>query len=515
MTKYQIKDKRIMLILLSICFLPFIASCASQALKQVDIKREIKIPEEFKETKAEAPSLLKVPDFIPATEDITPLKTRIVNITARNTPLRDILHVIAEAASLNVVMEKGVDPETPVNITLKNVTAEDALKTIFSSVDYFYVFKENMLYVKAADTRIFELGHPALEQKYSIDVGGDMLAGATSTSSSSGSSGGGGAGTGVKGSITQTVKSDDTAFKFWEAIEKSMSTILGTKESATSMQQTFSVNRLTGSIIVTASKRDLERVEQYINNLRMIIGRQVLVEAKIIEVQLNDNFKLGIDWSYITGDVNISTKNFASVVPAAGPLFKIAVTDHRFAPVLQALQTQGEVRILSNPRINIMNGQTALLSVGRNTSFISKVESTTTGGITPITTYSVQTSSILSGILIGIVPYINERGEISLTIAPIISKLIELAEKNVGAVGNQTQISLPIVDLKELSTTVKVMNGQTIIIGGLIEKQESVQDDQVPFLGNIPVLGYFFKSRNKQDTKNELVVLLQPFLVGK
>ncbi|MCX5810970.1 MAG: pilus (MSHA type) biogenesis protein MshL [Proteobacteria bacterium] len=488
----------------------FIASCASQPQTKIDIKREIKIPEEFKGTKAEAPSPLKIPDFMPATEDVTPLKTRIVNITARNTPLRDVLHVIAEAASLNVVMEKGVDPETPVNITLKNVTAEHALRTIFGSVDFFYVFKENMLYVRATDTRIFELGHPALEQKYSIDVGGDMLAGATSSASGGGSSGGGG--TGVKGSITQTVKSDDTAFKFWEAIEKSISTILGTKESATSTQQTFSLNRLAGSIIVTASKKDLDRVEQYINNLRMIIGRQVLVEAKIIEVQLNDNFKLGIDWSYITSDVDITTKNFASIVPATGPLLKIAVTDHRFAPVLQALQQQGEVRILSNPRINIMNGQTALLSVGRNTSFISKVETTTTGGIAPVTTYSVQTSSILSGILIGIVPYINERGEITLTVTPIISKLQDLKEKSVGT---SIQISLPIVDLKELSTTVKVMNGQTIIIGGLIEKQESVQDDQVPFLGNIPLLGYFFKSRNKQDTKNELVVLLQPFLVGK
>jgi MSHA type pilus biogenesis protein MshL len=513
MVKRQIRYWDIILILLLIIILPFFVSCsASQHQTRVDIKREIKIPEEFKETKIEKPSSLKIPDFVPAAEDITPLKTRIVNISARNTPLRDVLHVIAEATSLNIVMDKGVDPETPVNITLKNVTAENALKTIFNSVDYFYVFKENMLFVKAVDTRMFELGHPALEQKYSIDLGGDMLAGATS--SGGGSSGGGGA-TGVKGSITQAIKSDDTAFKFWETIEKSISNILGSKESGTSVQQSFTVNRLAGSIILTATKNNIDKVEMYINNLRTIIGRQVLVEAKIVEVQLNDNFKLGIDWNYITSDVNLITTNFASVVPATGPLMRIAVTDHRFAPVLQALETQGEVRLLSNPRINIMNGQTALLSVGRNTSFISKVDSTTTGGITPITTYSVQTSSILSGILIGIVPYINEHGEISLTVAPIISKLIELKDKNVGGVGNQTQISLPTVDLKEMSTTVKVTNGQTIIIGGLIEKLESVQDDQVPFLGNIPLMGYFFKSRNKQDAKNELVVLIQPFLVGK
>jgi MSHA type pilus biogenesis protein MshL len=236
------------------------------------------------------------------------------------------------------------------------------------------------------------------------------------------------------------------------------------------------------------------------------------VEAKIIEVQLNNNFKFGIDWSYVTSDVNLNTQNFASVVPAAGPLVRIAVTDTRFAPILQALETQGEVRTLSNPRVSIMNGQTALLSVGRNTSFISRIDTTTIGGISPVTTFSVQTSSILSGILVGIVPYINENGEISLTVTPIISSLVQLTEKNVGGA---VQISLPTVDLRELSTTVKVLDGQTIVIGGLIQKTENLQDNQVPFLGNIPLLGNFFKSRDKQDVRTELVVLLQPFLVSK
>jgi MSHA type pilus biogenesis protein MshL len=509
MIKGVVRNEKTLLVLLCIALSPLLGSCASQRQTKVTIPREVKIPEEFRTTKSAAPPALKTPDFVPAGEDATPLKTRIVNIAARNTPLREVLHVVAEATSLNLVMESDVDPETPVNITLKNVTAEYALKTIFNSIDYFYTLKDNMLFIKALDTRIFELGRPALEQKYSIDVGGDMLAGATSTTGG----GGGGTGVGVKGSITQGTKSDDAAFKFWEAVEKFLSNNLEAREGASTVKKSFTVNRLAGSIIVTASKKDLERVESYLNNLKAIIGRQVLVEAKIIEVQLNDNFKLGIDWSYITSDMNLSTSNFASVVPSAGPLVRIAVTDTRFAPILQALETQGEVRTLSNPRVGIMNGHTALLSVGTNTSFISKIDSTTIGGITPVTTFSVQTSSILSGILVGIVPYINENGEISLTVTPIISNLVDLKEKNVGS--NQIQISLPTVDLRELSTTVKVLDGQTIIIGGLIQKTENLQDNQVPFMGNIPLLGYFFKSRNKQDTRSELVVLLQPFLVNK
>ena len=507
MIKSAIKNKMTLSVLLCIALSLFLGSCASQRQTKVDIPRSVKIPEEFRETKSAAPPALKTPDFVPAAEDATPLKTRIVNIAARNTPLREVLHVIAEATSLNLVMESDVDPEIPVNITLKNVTAENALRTIFNSVDYFYILRDNTLFVKALDTRMFELGRPALEQKYSIDVGGDMLVGATSAMT------GGGGGAGVKGSITQGTKSDDAAFKFWEAIEKSVASILGAREGTSPTQRSFTVNRLTGSIIVTASKKDLERIENYLNNVKAIVGRQVLVEAKIIEVQLNDNFKLGIDWSYVTSDMNLSTSNFTSVVPSSGPLVKIAVTDTRFAPVLQALETQGEVRTLSNPRVSIMNGHTALLSAGRNQSFISKIDTTTIGGVTPVTTFTVQTSSILSGILVGIVPFINENGEISLTVTPIISNLVKLEEKNVGS--NQIQISVPTVDLRELSTTVKVLDGQTIIIGGLIQKTESLQDNQVPFLGNIPLLKYFFKSRDKQDARSELVVLLQPFLVSR
>ncbi|MDI6729655.1 MAG: hypothetical protein QMD44_12135, partial [Thermodesulfovibrionales bacterium] len=279
------------------CLLPiafFIISCSS-----TDIKREIRIPEEVREIKPErpAPSEPKIPEFIPVTEDISPVKTRIVDIVARNTPLRDVLHVIAEATGLNLVMEKGVAAEAPITLTLKNVSAEDALNTIFTSVDYFYAVKDNMLIVKAVDTRIFELGHPAIVQTYNVDVGGDILGGATGALTAGGTTTGGT--TTIKGNITQTSKSDATAFNFWDAIEKSISSILGTTAAAApgqpaAVQQSFTINRLTGTIFVTASKRNIERVEQFLNTIKKVISRQVLVEAKIIEVQLSEGLRYGI-----------------------------------------------------------------------------------------------------------------------------------------------------------------------------------------------------------------------------
>jgi len=526
-----------------------LTSCASW-----DLKREVQIPKETREVKAEkpAPALPKAPEFVPAAEDISPIKTRIVDIVARQTPLRDVLHVIAEATSLNVVAERDVNMEMPVTLSLRNVTAENALNTIFASVDYFYSIKDNMLVIKAVDSRIFELGHPSVIQNYNVDLGGDILGGATTNlaSSSSGSSGSSSASSSsnVKGSITQNLKSDTAAFGFWDALDRTLAGILrvqppqqsaavGTQQPGTTQlplqqigmqgaaaSQSFVINRLTGTIFVTATKRNLEKVEHYLNTIKRVIGRQVLIEAKIIEVQLNDGLKFGIDWNFVknlnwsgVGTFNSSTTTFSSVVDSTSPSFNFSLAGSNFDALLKALQTQGEVRTLSNPRVNIMNGQTALLNVGRNVSFVSKVETTTTAGVsTPTTTYTVETNSVLSGIIIGMVPYINENGEISLTITPIVSDLVSLIDKTIGASGqNQIQISLPTVDLRQMSTTVRIKDNQLVVIGGLISKKESLEDSKVPVLGNLPLLGGLFTRREKLETRSELVIVLQPVLVSR
>jgi len=164
-----------------------------------------------------------------------------------------------------------------------------------------------------------------------------------------------------------------------------------------------------------------------------------------------------------------------------------------------------------------MNGQSALLTVGRNFGYISKVSSTTTttAGSAPTTTFNVETNSILSGMMLGIVPYINSDGEITLTITPIISDLVDLADTRIGGGDNADQVvmQIPTVDLRELSTTVKVRNGEIVVIGGLINTKSKKVDNKIPFLGDIPGLGLLFTRKNNEDSRTELVVLLQPFLV--
>ena len=486
----------------------------------MEIKREIQIPKEARESTGAgiiSATPVKTPDFVPVHEDISPLKTRIVDISARNTPLRDVLFIISEATGLNLVMDKEVFPELPVTLSLKNVTAEDALNRVCASADYFYTIKDNMLFIKATISRTYELGIPSVVQTYHTDLGGDMLGSAIA--------GTGGGGSTIKGNISQKSDTDKTAYNLWDAIEKSLEKIIGLPAGTTSSaQQTFVVNRLMGTITVTATKNNLEKIENYINTIKKVLNRQVLVEAKIIEVNLSDGLQFGINWNYVLNtregqSATFATKNFAEVVSTSTPNFSIATVASDFTSLLRAIQTQGETRILSNPRVSIMNGQTSILSVGQDTTFISNIQTTTTTSTPPVTTFTVTTSSLLSGIMIGIVPYISERGEISLNITPITSDLVKLDSQKLGTPDSSGNfpflIQLPTINLRQMSTTVKVNNGQIIIIGGLISKREEITDSQVPWLGDIPLLGYLFKSRTKSVTSSELVVLLQPTIISR
>lgn len=525
----------------------FLFSC-SYATNKVQLKREVQIPkmaEQAKPVPAIVAAEALLPDFSPASEDISPLKTRIVDISARNTPLRDVLLVIAESCGLNLIMEQGVDPEMKVTLSLRNISAEDALQSVFSSADYFYSIKENMLNVRAIETRMFEIGHPSVNKTFTVDTGGDIL------------------GSTVKGNISHKVEADTNAFKYWDGIDANLKTILGdsaavsasvavsAKSSSTSIsaeqppkgeagkqpmaetalplpaealsasasapQQYFSINRLSGTVIVTASRKKLEKVEQYLAAVKKVMNRQVLVEARIIEVELNDSLKYGVDWSFIDriGEVGVSiaSQNFTSSALGGLPITTASIKGNKFTALLTALEGQGEVRTLSNPRVSIMNGQTSLLSVGRNVKFLSEIKTTTNvqnGVLTTIV--DTKTDSVLSGVMIGIVPFINENGDIIMNITPIISDLVTQVERSFG----QNSITLPTVDLRELSTTVKVRDGEMVVIGGLISKKENMIDNKVPLLGDIPWLGtLLFTQKTKENSKRELVVILQPVIVSK
>ncbi len=466
------------------------------------------------------------PEFVPVSEAIVPVKTKLVNIVVRNSALGDVLHVVAEASALNLLIDRDVPLDQPITLSLKNVIAEDALKSIFATVDCFYTITGNLLRVESMGTRLFELGHPALVGNYSVDVGGDILGGAMV--SAAGATTGNAGSSNIKGAITSGNRGDSKAFDFWESLEKSLEGIIGKRDVTAPSQQSITINRITGTIMVTSTRKNIEKVERYLDNVKKILNRQVMIEARIIEVQLNDGLNFGIDWSFLKnvsglggtlnagfGALDIANSKFSDSTKAAANnnQFQVGVSRADFQALLTALKSQGDVKTLSNPRVNVMNGHASVLTVGRNTSYISQVTSSTSTGTTPITTFSVQTGSILSGMIIGIVPYITEFGEISINITPITSNLVSLVDKNIGSVGNQTTISIPTVDLREMTTTVTMKDGQIVILGGLISKQENATEEKVPVLGEIPYFGKLFTRIKNSASRSELVLMLRPHIL--
>lgn len=500
---------------------------------------------------------------------INPLELRRISINVRATPLKDVLYVISKDAGLNLILDKKVDPDIPITLILSNVTLQDALDSVIGSTDYFYKIERNMLKVSATDMRIFHLNILSVHQTYSTEIGGDILGGVTGQLAGGGGGGGSGSSSAdLKGNVFKREKSDDSTYKFWENIESALTSILGsTIQTTTRTQQTavqpqtgqtqtgqpqtgqtqtptqqvrnipnqpaneyFVINRLTGTIMVVATKRNMQKIEKYLENIKFVMNRQVLIEAKVIEVSLFESLRYGIDWRVISERVTKTipwyvtggTHDFIRAIPNNYPFSDINLTIttgsiRDLSIIIQALSEFGEVRTLSNPRVNIMNGQTSILTIGRNFSFISKAQSnvTTSGTNTPIITYTVETSNLLSGLMIGIVPYIDENGEISMTITPVISNLININERTYGSAGAQTLIQLPIVDLRELSTSVKVKDGEIIIIGGLIKKEENLSENKTPVFGDIPILGSLFKGQDKVNRNTELVILLQPRIISR
>ncbi len=461
-------------------------------------------------------------EFLPDAEDLLPLHNKMVSIELRDIPLREVLYSIAESAGLNLIIERGVNTELPLTLSVKNISAEDALQIILDAAGYFYRRKGNILFVKALDTIVFEFGQPAIVQNYSVEVGGDILGSAIEGAQSFSGQGGGGGSEGsgdqdIKGKVEQRITSDKKAFDFWESIEQAIKNILDISDSEQQVAQGddlrpfFNISRMTGTISVTANKDGLERVEQYLAFLKKALNRQVIIEARVMEVKLSEGLQYGFDWSWLASDsVTVQGNNFSSVLGDGSPNIQVNITRGDFSGVVRAIESQGKVKVLSNPRINIMNGQTALLSVGRSQSFLSSIESDITTGDNPVITFTTDTASVLTGVMIGIVPYINEKGEIAMSITPIISELISLDERPVGEQG--TSISLPTVDLRQLSTTVKVKDGEMIVIGGLVQTRKRTNDNKVPFIGKVPLIGYLFTRFDDVDEQTDIIILLKPTL---
>ncbi|MBU3945506.1 MAG: pilus (MSHA type) biogenesis protein MshL [Proteobacteria bacterium] len=307
----------------------------------------------------------------------------------------------------------------------------------------------------------------------------------------------------------------------------------------------YFIDKPVGLITVSAPRTIQKQVEDYFTSLQKEIYKQVSIEAKIIEVQLVDNSSIGINWESvlksfsIKGAVEFGAQTLGNGVTSVGQVFpyvfanenaagtwndgtnhgstydptrfvsNIRINTANFEVFLNALKTQGTTKVLSNPKISVLNGQPSMITVGQNITYIDKIE-VDVDATTGVRTYSATTARVLSGVGLALTATVLDNNEIIMNLVPVTSELA--GEIEYRAVGEGT-VGLPVVNVREMSTTVRVKDGEMLVIGGLISDVNDEQGNFAPVLGDIPLVKYLFGYEEKIKNKRELIILLKPRII--
>ncbi len=409
---------------------------------------------------------------------------RVFSFRAREMPLVDALRLFSRANTLNIVVEPGI--EGVVTVDFQGLALPKAMAALLDTQGYYWERDGELIVVRRLKTRIFTLDYIRLERS------GEGRNKAQVTSGS-GTSGGQDAG--------EVILSQQDHIKFWEEIETQIEALL-------SDEGRFVVNRLSGTIQVTDLHRRVEEVATFLVNVRNSLYRQVEIQARIYEIALRDDYSLGVDWSRIDLRTPKGSFNLTNIVtaPAGGFVARAATAafsfnDGDFQGVIRALREQGDVQVVSQPRILTLNNQPALIKVGTDQSFFTSTTTQGTAGAGNIITEQVRT--VTSGLVLSVTPQISRDGWIMMDVSPIITRLTDIVESQNGS-------TAPVLEVKQSGGLVRVRDGQLVIIGGLIQEQLTTTERKVPLLGDLPVLGSFFSGTYQAERNTELVIFLMP-----
>jgi MSHA biogenesis protein MshL len=478
------------------------------------------------------------------------------DLSVSNAPAAQVFMSIVSGTRYSMLVHPSVSGTISVN--LKDVTLQEALDSIRDLYGYDYRIDGTRVLIHPAglQTRIFQVNYLIGARTGLSDVRvqsgsvTDAATGGAATPTAAGVPGGvvppGGAATrGLESSRVTTRTQND----FWAELRTSLTAIVGTGEG-----RSVVISPQSGLVVVRALPAELRGVASFLRATRLSVERQVMLEAKIIDVELNDSYQSGINWALLHKNIgvgqvssetslganqaqssrgltisgsNMSTPQpgvagassaaaLLSGNPAAG-LFGLALQIQNFAALLQFLETQGKVQVLSSPRVATINNQKAVLKVGTDEFFVTNIQSattvataagTTTG--TPVPTVTVQ--PFFSGIVLDVTPQIDENNQIILHIHPSVSQVsTDNKDISLGAAGN---LRLPLArsNVSETDTIVRVVDGNIVALGGLMKLDLRDSRGGLPGSGDNPV-GNFFRNASTQFVKKELVILIKPTII--
>lgn len=476
-----------------------------------------------KEVPAEVSQALLPPLEITLPDGKTAPIERRFDLSVANAPAREVFMGLVEGTRYSMVLHPEV--RGAISLTLKEATVPETMEAIRQVYGYEYRRDGDRFFVlgREMQTRIFQANYLSLVRRGRSDTR------VASTGLTRGAAGGA---TTVSGAEVETLSQAD----FWKELQATLAAIVGAEGG-----RKVIVNPQTSLVIVRAFPPELRMVEDYLGATHANVNRQVVLEAKIIEVELKDGFQAGINWaafrqnggtgvtigqvgggtilggagkSEIAGNSgNLDPNAFSAIsgtaASAFGGVFTIAAQTADFAAFFELLKTQGEVQVLSSPRVSTVNNQKAVIKVGTDSFFVTKQDITASTVVGGAPTVSTELTPFFSGIALDVTPQIDDSGNINLHIHPSVS---EVAEKKVSVTSTQT-LSTALSSVQESDNIVRARSGQVIVIGGLMKEGSTDEDASVPLLGDIPLLGNLFKHKKVTRIKKELVILLKPTVI--
>ena len=459
------------------------------------------------------------------------------DLAVSNAPASQVFMALVSGTRYSMLIAPEVSGSVTVN--LKNVSVREALETLRELYGYEFRVQGTRIYIQpnTMQTRIFQINYLASKRVGQSDV--RVTSSSISSTQPANSATGTTTPTATPGSTSTTVLSSQISTEqssdFWADLNKALTSIVGAQDG-----RAVIINPASGVIVVKAFPADLRAVENYLKLTQLIVERQVMLEAKILEVSLSEEFQSGVNWAafgrnrsrYAIGSINPGTtltttgevsSTDASVTPgkygeaaatAIGQgFFGLAFQTANFASLLNFRESQGNVQVLSSPRIATINNQKAVLKVGADEFFVTNVSTTTTGGTTSVTTPSVTLQPFFSGIALDVTPQIDDDNNIVLHVHPSISVVTE--KQKVIDLGEQMgTLTLPLANssISETDSVVRVQDGNIVAIGGLMKQEQSADANGLPGTSSSG-WGMLFGARDSYLKKRELVILIKPTII--
>ncbi|MBA6293370.1 pilus (MSHA type) biogenesis protein MshL [Colwellia sp. MB3u-70] len=464
------------------------------------------------------------------------LAEKRLEIAASGVAAEQFLAAIVDDSPYSIAVHPDVSGTITLN--LKNVTLDETLDVIESLYGYDIRREGRVIQVYPAGIRTETIPLDYLYVKRSGISSTSVNSGGVSGNSSSGGSGnsgnsGGNSGNSGGNSGNSGGNSDssnqgggtssgvniytENESDFWSELKETLTVLVGSENG-----RSVIVSPQAGLITIKAMPAEITAVKRFIESTEEHLRRQVIIEAKIMEVTLNDDYQQGVKWDQVLGHIESTNIDFSTtgniagnaIASAIGGVTNLSFLNKDFSGVIELLSTQGNVQVLSSPRITATNNQKAIIKVGEDEYFVTDVSSTTTTGTSTTTTPEIDLTPFFSGIALDVTPQIDADGEVILHVHPSVTitdeqtKTIRLSDQD---------IILPLAQssVRESDTIIRAKSGEIVVIGGLIETRKVDLESKTPFFGDIPLVGALFKSKSESVQKKELVILLKPIVIGQ